>query len=86
MKQVKINKQFRDPITVEWIDACEQTGWKSFEDAIRVPDEVYVTTRGFYLKHTKDFLTMAASVGKGKDNEVGGVWHIPRAWIQKIRP
>lgn len=82
---IRIDKQFRDPIMVEWIDACERSGWVSFKDAMMVPDEVYVTTRGFYLGHNKEFLTVAASVGKTKANDVGGVWHIPRAWIKKIR-
>ena len=82
---VKIDKQFRDPITVEWIDACERSGWMTVESATTVPDEVYVTTRGFYLTHSKEFLTVAASVGKAKANDVGGVWHIPRAWIKKIK-
>ena len=81
---VKIVKQFRDPITVEWTDACERIGWMTVEFATTVPDEVYVTTRGFYLAHDKVFLTLAASVGKTKANDVGGVWHIPRAWIKKI--
>ena len=82
---MRIDKKFRDPIAVEWTDACERAGWLSFEDAIKVPDEVNVTTRGFYLGHTKEFLTIAASVGKTKKNDVGGVWHIPRAWIRRIK-
>lgn len=82
---MKINKKFGDAITVEWVDACERSGWLSYEDAIKVPDEIYVTTRGHYLHHTKDFLTIAASIGKSKKNEVGGIWHIPRVWIKRIR-
>ena len=82
---IRINKQFRDPITVEWIDACVRSGWMTVDSAKVVPDEVYVSTRGFYVAHNKEFLTIAASVGKTKANDVGGVWHIPRAWIKKIR-
>ena len=82
---IKVDKKCGDPIYVEWIDACEREGWRSLDDALKIPDEVHVKTRGFYLGHTKEFLTTASSIGKSSKNDVGGVWHIPRAWIKKIK-
>lgn len=82
---MRIDKKFGDPIEVQWTDACERTGWRSVEDALKVPDEVFVRTRGFYLGHTKDFITLANSIGRSRSNDVGGVWHIPRAWVTKLK-
>ena len=79
------NKKFGSIVYIEWIDACDRSDWRSMEDAIKVPDEVYVKTVGFYLHHDSKFLTVASSIGKSEKNDVGGVWHIPRVWIKKIK-
>lgn len=82
---IRINKKYGDLIKVSWIDACERSGWRTVEEALKIPDEIYVQTVGYYLGHTKEFLTLATSIGKSRENDVGGVWHIPRTWIQRIR-
>ncbi len=81
----KINKKFGDPIEVSWTDSCAGAEWQSVEDALEIPDAVFVRTRGFYLGHTKEFLTLASSIGKSRSNNVSGVWHIPRAGITKLK-
>lgn len=82
---MKLKKKFGDIIYLEWIDACEISGWKSFEDAIKIPNEVHVRTRGFFLNQTKEFVIIAHSIGKSKQNDICGVMHIPLAWIKKWR-
>jgi len=81
---MKISKKFGDRIELEWIDACSIDGWKSVNDT-KVPDEVYCFTRGWYVKHDKEFMTICRDKGKTKNNEIGGVFHIPIAWIKKIK-
>jgi len=82
---MKINKKFGDRIEIEWLDACGIEGWKSVNDAMKIPDEVYCFTRGWYVKHDKEFMTICRDKGKTKNNEIGGVFHIPLAWIKKIK-
>ena len=48
-EKMKIKKKFKDKIFIEWIDACEVAGWKSFNDAIKIPEEVYCKTNGFIV-------------------------------------
>ena len=71
MRKKDIKRSYGSPITVNWVDACERSGWLSPKEAMVVPDEVYVTTRGFYLIHDEKFLTLAASIGKTKENDGG---------------
>ena len=83
---MKINKKLGDTITVKWFDACSRgSTWMPVDDALKVPDEVIVKTRGYYIGHDSGFLTIADSVGNTMKNDVGGVWHIPIKWIKKIR-
>ncbi len=65
-------------------DACERSGWRTIKDALEIPDEIFVRTVGFYLGHTRKYITLANSIGKSKENDVSGVWYIPRAWILKV--
>ena len=52
-KKLGITKRkFGDVVTIIWIDACEVTGWKSFSDAIKIPDEVFCHTTGYFLNQT----------------------------------
>ena len=81
----KIKKKLFQSITVWWIDACDQSGWKSVEDALKTPNEVHVITRAFYLGQDKNFLCIADSIGKSINNDVGGIWHIPLKCIKKTK-
>lgn len=78
-------RTFGDKITIVWIDACEVTGWKSFSDAIKIPNEVFCHTVGYFLNQTKDFITVASTIGLSEKNDVTGIFHIPKAWIIKIK-
>ena len=79
-----IKRKFGDITTITWIDACEVSRWKSFSDAIKIPDEVFCHTTGYFLNQTKDMITIAHTIGLSENNDVLGVMHIPLHWIQKI--
>ena len=78
-------KKFGDLCYIEWTDACEKTGWKTFKDAVVVEDEVHCKTIGFFLEQNEEFIIIANSIGLSKKNDVSGVWQIPLAWIKKIK-
>ena len=78
-------KKFGDRVTITWTDACTMDGWKSVSEAIKIPDEVFCKTLGYFLNQTKDFITIAHTIGLSSKNDVTGVLHIPKAWITKIK-
>ena len=83
---MRINKKFGDKIELTWIDACHIIDvWKSIDEAINIPNEVFVFTRCWYVSHNKDFITVCRDKGKTINNDVGGVFHIPIGCIKKIR-
>jgi len=82
---MKINKEFGQPIEVVWCDACEISGWKSVNDALQIPDEVVCKTRGYFLDKTKEYLSIAHTIGLDKSNDVCGIIHIPIKWVKKIK-
>jgi len=82
---MKINKKFGDKIYIEWVDAYEDTGWKSFKDACSVPDEVYCYTSAWYISQDKDFVIISHTRGKTIKNEIMGKLLIPKSWIRKVK-
>ena len=82
---MKIKKKFGDKVDLTWLDACEVSGWKSLDDALKIPDEVYCKTRGYFLGQDKDFVTIAHTIGKGKNNDTTGIMHIPKKWLLGIK-
>lgn len=77
-------KKFGDRITVTWTDALTVDGWKSVSEAIKIPNEVFCKTTGYFLNQTKDFITIAHTIGLSEKNDVDGILHIPKIWITKI--
>lgn len=74
----------RKMVSVLWLDTvvpCENP-WMYLEEAEELrPDTV--TTAGFVIADTKDYITIAVSDG----NEcVGGVWCIPKVCVLKVTP
>ena len=82
---MKINKSFGQKIYIEWLDACECAGWKTCDSALKIPDDVFCKTNGFFLNKTKDFVTLAHTMGRGRNNDVTGIFHIPLGMIKKVR-
>ena len=71
---------------VKWLDAYEmESGWQTLEDALKVtPPEV--SSVGYVLKETKEYIILAADIGSDKmDNDVGRVTVIPGQWIVDIK-
>ncbi len=82
---MKVDKKFGDRISIDWVDACEMPGWKSLSEAIKVPDEIFCRTSGYFLNQTKDFITIAHTIGLSEKNDVTGVFHIPKRWIRGVK-
>jgi len=82
---MQIKKSFGERIYLEWNDAISKEGWKSVEDALKYDDEAFCKTNAFYIGENKEYITVAATIGKTKKNDVGGVWQIPKKWILKIK-
>ena len=78
-------RKFGDCVTIHWMDACEMTGWRSFSDAIKIPDEIFCCTTGYFLNQTKDYITIAHTIGLSEKNDITGVMRIPRRWIKGIK-
>jgi len=62
-----------------------ESGWQTLEDAIKItPPEV--SSVGYVLKETKEYIILAADIGSDKmDNDVGRVTVIPGQWILEIK-
>lgn len=84
-KIVQIDKNYGDPIEVEWIDAYADATWQSVEDAMQIPDETYCRTLSYFIGINEGFLIIASTIGKSEDNDIGGVWKIPLKWIIKVK-
>ncbi len=82
---MKIKKSFGDKIYIEWIDALEEAGWKSFKDVCNIPDEVYCYTSAWYISQDKYFIVISHTKGKTIKNEIMGKLLIPKAWIRKVK-
>jgi hypothetical protein len=71
---------------IKWLDAYEmESGWQTLEDALKItPPEV--SSVGYVLKETKEYIILAADIGSDKmDNDVGRVTVIPGQWIVEIK-
>ena len=81
----KLNKKIGDKIYIAWIDAYERTGWKSVEDALKLEDERFCFTNGFYLGKKDGYIIVCHTKGSTKDNDVTGIINIPITWIKEIK-
>jgi hypothetical protein len=78
-------KSFGDRIYIEWIDAYTDDGWKSVEDSLKLDDERFCYTYGFYVGKKDGFLIICHTIGKTKDNDVLGRLCIPLKWIIRAK-
>jgi len=82
---VKVKKKFGDKIYIEWVDALEKPGWRSFADACKYDGEPFCKTNSFFLEQKNGFIKVAHTIGKTKNNDVLGVLLIPDKWILCIK-
>ena len=71
---------------IKWLDAYEmESGWQTLEDALKItPPEV--SSVGYVLKETKEYIILAADIGSDKmDNDVGRVTVIPGQWVLEVK-
>lgn len=82
---MKINKKFGDKIYIEWLDALEEAGWKSFKEVCDIPDEVYCYTFAWFISQSSDFVTVLHTKGKTVKNDIMGKLLIPKKMIRKVK-
>jgi len=82
---MKIKKKFGDKIYIEWVDAYEKPGWRTFESACKIDNELFCRTNTFFLEQKDGFIKVAHTIGKTKKNDMLGVLLIPEKWVLKIR-
>lgn len=75
-----MNQQLK-PIAVLWVDSAGPPDiWRDLEYALSL-SPVLVHTRGWLVKETDEFLTVAGSVGL--NDQFGGLISIPKCAIKK---
>lgn len=72
-------------ITVEWRDAFVASSyWTTIDELSEIKS---IVSTGYYLKQSKNYLTIAQSSGRGRDDELdgfGGAFSIPIGTIRSI--
>lgn len=82
---MKISKKYGDRIYVEWIDAYDDSGWKTYKDMLEIGDTVLCYTVGWYVGKTKDFLIVCHTKGKNTKEDMLGKLVIPLKGIKKVK-
>ena len=82
---MKVNKSFGDKIYIEWLDALEEAGWKSFKEVCAIPDEVLCYTSAWFISQDKDFVIVSHTKGKTIKNDIMGKLLIPKRMIRKVK-
>ena len=59
-------------VRIEWLDHCSapENEWQSLDDVKNLEPEL-VTSYGFVVRETDDFITIAASRGQGNESFLG---------------
>ena len=74
-------------VQVEWLDSMTDGGWSDRDDAIRRaehPDVLRVTSVGYLIADTDEWLLLATSHGPHADI-VQGCVQIPREIVREVR-
>ena len=80
MAKYKLNER----LIINWLDVVHNSSWMSYEEAIKVPPEVYCKTIGHFLSQDETFIWLSSSIGRKRKGEVDQII-IPKGMIQKIR-
>ena len=67
-------------VEVSWIDAISDSSWLTEE---HFPEPALITTRGWLVKETETYITVAGTLGHGGD--YGEVITIPKCWANKVK-
>jgi hypothetical protein len=72
-------------VCVVWVDAENHSGWTDVKEAGQVELPVVYTTGWIVSSNNSSVVAVAQSVGpKLLEEDVGGVWYIPRGMIKQI--
>lgn len=89
LKLPKIPKNWQDNpllhlprVEVEWMDATAFIGWRTWDDAQGCGLST-IKTVGYLAPPTKTTLRVVPTLAANGD--IGDVWLIPLAWVQKVR-
>jgi hypothetical protein len=69
-------------LEIEWEDAASNEGWVSKDEDT---SPVLIVSRGWLIKENARYLTLANSIHKHSDSEVGGTQTIPCGMIRLRR-
>lgn len=71
-------------VEVEWLDTYSADPWQDKETALEMfPEGALCSTIGYYLRETKAYLYLAATLGM--NDTIAGMWAIPKGMIKKRR-
>jgi len=80
----KIRKKWGDKIYVEWRDANSESGWVTYDDAMKITKDDYLCkTNAFYIGESGGFLIVAHTITTKQEFDITGVQRIPLTWIIK---
>jgi len=82
---VKIGKKWGQRIFVEWRDAILDDEWISTISALNSDKDQICYTSAFYIGEDNHNLVVAMTIGKTEEDEVAGVWKIPKGCIIRWR-
>ena len=82
---MKIKKKYGDKIYIEWIDAWSTSGWMNLSWMMKIPDDVYCFTNGWYIGEKDGFVIVVHTRGKTKGDDMMGKLLIPKSWIRKVK-
>ena len=72
-------------VCVVWVDAENHSGWVDVKEAEQVELPVVYTTGWVVPSDKNNVIAVAQSVGpKLLEEDVGGVWYIPRGMVKQI--
>jgi hypothetical protein len=69
-------------IEIEWEDAASNDGWISKEEDT---SPVIIVSRGWLVRETDTYITIANSIHKFSDQQVGGTQTVPLGMIKSRR-
>lgn len=73
---------FKTYLEIEWEDAASNDGWAD-KDTDLSPE--IILSRGWLVKKTSNYLTLANSIHRDNDHQFGGTQTIPLGMILKCR-
>ena len=83
MTEVYVTKgEFDRLVCVKWIDAWQEDGWHTIEDAhSKANRDAIVYSVGYVVKEDESGITLSSAVAK---DGFGSLWKIPNGMIEEV--